>query len=81
MATGQLFTKAKRYEDAELIFADVFEHALPVLGPRHQTVCGALQCHWLILSLAFDRQKDAVALKARAAKLGCDVSKYVAEGN
>ncbi len=67
--------EARMYTECEAICTDLFDHAVLSMGPRSAQTRSALSALWeLLTSAQKGRRADAAALKARAAKLGCDVS-------
>lgn len=62
--------------EAQATYRDTFERCLKVCGPRDSVTEDSLRCLYRLYQ-SQDRTIDARQLKAKAERLGCDVSGLV----
>ncbi len=72
VAIGMILVEADHLTEAHDLLANLFDRLVMAGGPKGILVEGALRAYWDVL-FRLGRRKDALALRARAAKLGCDV--------
>ncbi len=64
-----------RHTEAEAMLSHAFETALKAGGPRGIMVQWALTKYWYHMHVHMGKHSEAAALRRRAEKLGCDVSR------
>ncbi len=67
--------KANKRKEAEDMLLDVIDNVIKSLGP-HEQICGqaARMCWHIMHWQGRERRRDAIAMRVRLARLGCDVS-------
>lgn len=75
-AVARILGKLGRVSEAEAMLVSTFDLAIKAHGPNHMITDRLLSSHWGLL-LQQGKLREAKALRTRAAKLGCDVSRLM----